>query len=74
MLELCLQHFHHFLHDRIGNEQTHFSVSAISRSCCGLATWYAATREWPDVKERETVTDLIAAGAERKADSPRSVQ
>ena len=39
-----------------------------------LATWYHATREWPDVKQRETVSDLIAAGAERKADSPRSVQ
>jgi len=39
-----------------------------------LATWYDATREWPDVKQRETVSDLIAAGAERKADSPRSVQ
>jgi len=25
MLELCLQHFHHFFHDHIGNEQTHFS-------------------------------------------------
>ena len=39
-----------------------------------LATWYDATREWPDVKQRETVSDLIAAGAERKADSPRSVR
>jgi len=39
-----------------------------------LATWYDATREWPDVKQRETVSDLIAAGAERKADSLRSVR
>jgi nifR3 family TIM-barrel protein len=39
-----------------------------------LATWYDATREWSDVKQRETVSDLIAAGAERKADSPRSVR
>jgi len=29
-----------------------------------LATWYDTTREWPEVKPRETARDLIAAGAE----------
>jgi len=32
-----------------------------------VATWYDHTREWPDVKPRETVRDLIAAGADRRA-------
>ena len=29
-----------------------------------LAMWYDDQREWPVVKSRETLTDLIAAGAE----------
>src|SRR5439155_16964785 len=31
-----------------------------------LAAWYDTTQEWPEVKRRETGTDLIAAGSERE--------
>jgi tRNA-dihydrouridine synthase B len=30
-----------------------------------IASWYDDRRTWPEVKPRETVRDLIAAGAER---------
>ena len=30
-----------------------------------VSSWYDGRREWPTVKPRETLTDLITAGAER---------
>ena len=30
-----------------------------------IAEWYDSRREWPEVRHRETVRDLVAAGAER---------
>ena len=34
-----------------------------------LAVWYDTSREWPDVRPRETLRDLIAAGSERGSPS-----